>query len=49
MKGLVKVHFISGLTDIGIPHFQQKQLVITSPGTLPWWRVWWRSVEDCDL
>ena len=39
----------SGLTDRSILDFNQKQQVITSHGTLPWWQVWWRSVEDFDL
>jgi len=39
----------SDLAERNISDFHQKQYVTTSPGTLPWWQVWWRSVEDYDL
>ena len=46
---MVKTNSTSGLTYVSIQDFCQKQQVITSPRTLLWWQVWWRSVEDCEL
>jgi len=34
----------SGQAARNIAGFQQQQLVETSPGTLPWWQVWWTSM-----
>jgi len=46
---MVKINSTSGLADMRLSDFDRKQKVTTFPGTLPWWQVWWRSVDDCDL
>ena len=42
------INSTSGLVHMCLSDCDQKRQVTTAPRTLPWWRVWWRSVEDCN-
>jgi len=46
---MVRINFTSGLADRNILDFHQKEYVTTHLLTIPWWPVWWRSVEECNL